>query len=306
MEINRALLKLSKLKNNDYIIFLFHGVIDKDNYKIRNYRKKHINKKKFVTFLKKCKKIGNPISIEDLVDYKNRKKKLPQKSFIISFDDGFENNYSIAIPILKKLNIPAVFYLSTDFVENNSMSWIDKVEYCFENYNYDLFLPWRLKSILLNNNKKKMKYLDEIRKIVKSDKKINLEKFVKNIFNQTGIKLINKLFTKIDKKLSWQQVKKINKSDLFTIGGHSHEHVSLGLLNKIEMKKQISKSFYLFKKKINLYPKHYSYPEGQKIDFNQNVQKILKEKKIIVCPTAINGINNLNTDLFLLRRILVN
>ena len=154
MEINRALLKLSKLKNNDYIIFLFHGVIDKDNYKIRNYSKKHINKKKFETFLKKCKKIGNPISIEDLVDYKNCKKKLPQKSFIISFDDGFENNYSIAIPILKKLNIPAVFYLSTDFVENNSMSWIDKVEYCFENYNYNLFLPWRSKSILLNNNKK--------------------------------------------------------------------------------------------------------------------------------------------------------
>ena len=306
MEINKALLKLNKLKNNDYIIFLFHGVIKQNNYHIRNYSNKHINKKKFLTFLKKCKKIGNSISIEDLVDYQKRKKKLPKKSFIISFDDGFENNYSVAIPILKKLNIPAVFYLSTDFVENNSMSWIDKVEYCFENYDFNLSLPWRSKSILLNNGKKKIKYLDEIRKIVKSNKKIDVNKFVKNIFNQTGIKLKNKLFTKIDKKLSWDQVKKINKLDLFTIGGHSHEHVSLGLLSKSKMKNQIFKSFNLFKKRINLNPKHYSYPEGQKIDFNHNVQKILREKKIVVCPTAINGINNLDTDLFLLRRIIIN
>ena len=42
------------------------------------------------------------------------------------------NNYSIAAPILNDLKIPATFYFSTDFVENNTMSWIDKIEYCFE------------------------------------------------------------------------------------------------------------------------------------------------------------------------------
>ena len=56
---------------------------------------------------------------------------------MISFDDGFENNYSIAAPILDYFKLNATFYFSTDFVQNNSKSWIDKIEYCFEK-NIDL------------------------------------------------------------------------------------------------------------------------------------------------------------------------
>ena len=181
MQANKALLKLKNLKDNNYLIFLFHGVIKKNNYKIRNYNKKHITKKNFLSFIKKCKKIGNPISINDLKDYKDKKKKLPKKSFIISFDDGFENNFSCAIPILKRLKIPTVFYLSTNFIENNDMSWIDKVEYCFEKYNHNLLLPWRKKDIFLNKRSDKIKYLEEIRKIVKNDKKINVDDFCEYI-----------------------------------------------------------------------------------------------------------------------------
>tara|TARA_B100000767_G_C19643445_1_gene483566 strand:- start:399 stop:632 length:234 start_codon:yes stop_codon:yes gene_type:complete len=76
MQANKALLKLKNLKDNNYLIFLFHGVIKKNNYKIRNYNKKHITKKNFLSFIKKCKKIGNPISINDLKDYKDKKKKI--------------------------------------------------------------------------------------------------------------------------------------------------------------------------------------------------------------------------------------
>ena len=306
MQANKALLKLKNLKDNNYLIFLFHGVIKKNDYKIRNYNKKHITKKNFLSFIKKCKKIGNPISINDLKEYKDKKKKLPKKSFIISFDDGFENNFSCAIPILKRLKIPTVFYLSTNFIENNDMSWIDKVEYCFEKYNHNLLLPWRKKDIFLNKRSDKIKYLEEIRKIVKNDKKINVDDFCEYIFSATKIKPIKKLSTDIDKKISWSKVKTINKSNLFTIGGHSHKHISLGLLSEKKMKYQIFKSLALFRKQINLNLKHYSYPEGQKIDFNHKVIKTLKDQKILVCPTAINGTNNLSTDFFLLKRISIN
>ena len=34
----------------------------------------------------------------------------------------------LAAPILNDLNIPATFYITTDFITNNSMSWIDMIE----------------------------------------------------------------------------------------------------------------------------------------------------------------------------------
>jgi len=279
MEINKALITLKKLKKNEYIIFLFHGVVKYNKYQVRNYTKKHITQKNFFNFLIKCKKIGNPISINDLHNYTKKKIKLPERSFLVSFDDGFENNYSCAIPILKKLKVPSIFYFSSDFIENNTMSWIDRVEYCFENYNGNLKLPWRKEKCSLNSNQKKIKYLNEIRKIVKNNKNIDVDLFTQNIFFQTNIKPVKSQKSSIDQKISWSKVKKINKSSLFTIGGHSHQHISLGLIDEKRMKKQINKSFEMFKKKANLKLNHYSYPEGQKIDFNSKVIKTLKKKK---------------------------
>ena len=62
-----------------------------------------------------------------MVELIKKKREIPRKSYLISFDDGFENNYSIAAPILDYFKLNATFYFSTDFVQNNSMSWIDKL-----------------------------------------------------------------------------------------------------------------------------------------------------------------------------------
>ena len=44
--------KFINLKKNNYFIFLFHGVIKKNPFQIRNYNSKHIEEK-FQIFLKK-------------------------------------------------------------------------------------------------------------------------------------------------------------------------------------------------------------------------------------------------------------
>ena len=46
------------------------------------------------------------------------------RSVVITFDDGFENNYMNAYPVLKKYNIPAIIFVVTDWVgEKDMMSW---------------------------------------------------------------------------------------------------------------------------------------------------------------------------------------
>ena len=79
--------------------------------------------------------------MDEISDIIKHKKDLPKNSFAITFDDGFENNYKIAAPILKKYNLKSTFYFSTELVENNSMSWIDKVEYAFEKSKQKSFCP---------------------------------------------------------------------------------------------------------------------------------------------------------------------
>ena len=71
----------------------------------------------------------------------------------------------------------------------------------------------------------------------------------------------------------------------------------------IEAKIEIDTSIKLFKKNIEINLEHYSYPEGQKKDFNIDIKKYLKKRGIKICPAVISGFNNIKSDLFNLKRI---
>lgn len=53
----------------------------------------------------------NVISLEKAISYITKKEIPPQKTIAITFDDGVENNYKAAYPILKKYNIPAAIFV---------------------------------------------------------------------------------------------------------------------------------------------------------------------------------------------------
>lgn len=52
----------------------------------------------------------NVIPLRELVDSIVQKKKLPRNTVVITLDDGYENNFTNAYPILKKYNIPAIIF----------------------------------------------------------------------------------------------------------------------------------------------------------------------------------------------------
>ena len=43
--------------------------------------------------------------------------------FAVTLDDGYEDNYLVAAPILKRLGIPATFYVVSDFVGTDRLFW---------------------------------------------------------------------------------------------------------------------------------------------------------------------------------------
>tara|TARA_Y100000591_G_C21512143_1_gene535164 strand:+ start:422 stop:682 length:261 start_codon:yes stop_codon:yes gene_type:complete len=53
---------------NTFSIFLFHGVIKKNNFGVRNYNKKHILENDFYNFLKEIKKNSEIIPIENIIE----------------------------------------------------------------------------------------------------------------------------------------------------------------------------------------------------------------------------------------------
>ena len=180
--------KYSKyLKKNQLAIFLFHGVIDNNPFKIRNYTKKHLHTDEFIKVLDDLKNNnGVCISLDEVLDKIEKKKKFENYSYSLTFDDGFYNNYKIAAPILKNRKLSATFYLTTKFIDKNEMSWIDKIEHMVENLKKEIKINLFNKKFKIENNiKSKKKFLESVRYLAKRNK-INLNSLVLSFKRQTN------------------------------------------------------------------------------------------------------------------------
>ena len=112
MIVEDAIKAFKKSPRNSFTIFLFHGVVKKFNNKntVTNYNNKNIHLKKFKFFLKRISNIGDPISMDDVYKIIKKKQKISNRSFAITFDDGFENNIKIAAPLLINFKIIKGFH----------------------------------------------------------------------------------------------------------------------------------------------------------------------------------------------------
>jgi peptidoglycan/xylan/chitin deacetylase (PgdA/CDA1 family) len=62
--------------------------------------------------------------------------KTKEKSFVITFDDGYMDNYAFAFKVLKKLDLRATIFLTADYLESDRNLFFEKGEpsYCITEY----------------------------------------------------------------------------------------------------------------------------------------------------------------------------
>jgi peptidoglycan/xylan/chitin deacetylase (PgdA/CDA1 family) len=67
------------------------------------------------------------ISLNTLCNYLVDDLQLPQKAVVITFDDGFKNNYDIVLPMIKEFGFTATLFLVTGYV-SKCIAWEKTVE----------------------------------------------------------------------------------------------------------------------------------------------------------------------------------
>jgi peptidoglycan/xylan/chitin deacetylase (PgdA/CDA1 family) len=73
----------------------------------------------------------NVISLEELLSAVGQGKKLPNRSLLITFDDGYADNEEYALPLLERERVPAVLFLTTDFLNRKSRPWTEDLVAAF-------------------------------------------------------------------------------------------------------------------------------------------------------------------------------
>ncbi|MHA1755286.1 MAG: polysaccharide deacetylase family protein [Promethearchaeota archaeon] len=263
--------------NNNIIVVLYHSVSDKKSFLLDG-----MSKDIFIDIFTFREQINffynnfNIVSLESIIN-PNKRKKLPRKSLIITFDDGYRDNFLNAYPILKEKGIEATICINTAFLDNKDMFWGCK---------YNLI--------------KKLGLVNQLNRIFGEDitfylLRKNNNKMIDNIFNNVLLKNgieISELIKSFDLYLNTDDINKMDYK-LIKVCPHSHNHYqSLGL-DYYDRLIQIKKSNEL----KNLFPLHYvpiySFPFGRLNGaFDVLDIKMLKKEGIQFFLSASGGINS--------------
>jgi len=258
-------------------ILAYHGICP-DNLSEKEWIPSHfVRVSEFKKQMAYVSEYLKPISLRTALKFLQEKQEIPPKTVVITFDDGYANNFHLAFPILKKYKIPATIFLSTRYIEKQELFPFDKIR---------LLKYWGVKSVnmsdYLNNPISQLHY--------------QLAQIWPNYEN-----LLTEQQWKVFRPLIIDEIRKMRSSNLIEFGAHTHSHCILRNESIDTREKEIITSIKKVKEMAGNHEVPFSYPNGQFGDFDEKDKLCVKR----FCYCAVSGIPGSNyniNNLFELRR----
>lgn len=174
----------------------------------------------------------NPVPPEDLLAFARGPGSFPPRAVVVTFDDGFRDNYEVAAPILEQFGIRGAFYISTSSVEGRSL-WFVRLRY------------WSIQT-----HKTHAEFLKaSARCAVLSE--AEREEFLAGLEHANSVR---DTFT-----MTWSQARHLIERG-HVIGSHTVSHPNLAKISPSELKLEMESSKAALEKALGFPVRHFSYP----------------------------------------------
>lgn len=178
-------------------------------------------------------KYCNVISLEDVLAFQ-RGQRLPPNPVLITFDDGYRDNYETAFPILQKHGMKAVFFIATEFIQQRRLFWWDRLSYLVKKSKCDvleLTYPKKLTVLLGTSDADRAQAVHKLLPIVKSHYGLDFERFFEGIEEAADVPLTGATERKLAEEhlMTWRQVRALSDAGM-SVQSHTRTHRPLHAL----------------------------------------------------------------------------
>jgi len=221
------------------------------------------------------------LALEELVHCIQRRKPLPRKAVVVTFDDGYRDSYLYAYPILKRNHIPLTMFLSTGYIGSiDKLFWWDKVSYLIWHAAVKEVDLDELGSYSLQSKPDKLHARHIITERLKklSDQRKNL--LIEKLHHISGVEIPAGLGRELI--LTWDEVREMSNNGII-FGAHSVNHPVLTNLPLERAKWEIIHSKKDIEEKLGKEVTAFSYPNG---DFGPELVKFIKGSGFSCAVTA--------------------
>jgi peptidoglycan/xylan/chitin deacetylase (PgdA/CDA1 family) len=242
----------------------------------------------------------NVLSLEDYLELCDAKKKVSPKSIIITFDDGYLDNYTYAFPLLKKYNLPATVFVTTGFVNSCVLPWWDRVKWHLSQTSARQIELNSTGLFPLTSIQEKHAAIYAILGSIKLMQPERIEAEVEYLIRQLGRDPQDEPRERLF--LSWNEIREMNRNRI-GIGAHTVSHPNLASIKPGEAADEIVGSKAMIESELKTSVSTFAYPFGQAVHYNEDVKETVRAAGFRCALTIEYGRHKATADPFRMRRI---
>jgi peptidoglycan/xylan/chitin deacetylase (PgdA/CDA1 family) len=226
------------------------------------------------------------VSLRDVVQWLDGHKSLPPYAALITFDDGYLDNYTSAYPILCQHHFPALIFLTTEHIGTDAPFYWDMAAYCFYHTKSDqLTFPdgrvehWSNQKQLDQVSKS---WIEFMKTLPQAEKQIHVEQLAETLGVSVPLGYFQKLM------LNWDQVREMQNGEI-EFGAHTMHHPILTRISLEQVREEVEGSKSRIEEELGEPVLGFAYPNGQLADLNEPIEKIVADSGIRTAFTLLNG-----------------
>lgn len=203
----------------------------------------------------------------------SRANKLPPSSAAVTFDDGYRDGLTLALPILERYHIPATIFVTTGFLDGRARLWWRELEAIIRASDM-LKFSWDGKDFHypLTTLQLKETCFEELTDIFQHLGPTDINKLLNILEHSTGCHLQSTV-----QMLSWSEVEELAKHPLITLGAHTVHHSALRYQTSEVVREELYQSREELSQRVGRKVSHFAYPFGGHQQVSPREMNIVKE-----------------------------
>jgi peptidoglycan/xylan/chitin deacetylase (PgdA/CDA1 family) len=204
---------------------------------------------------------------------------LPRNSVAITFDDGYLDNYQQALPILKRHDCKATFFVATSFVSERRVYWWDRAAYVVKHSPrsvLELHYPTYLRVELEPDRGHAIYRL--LRFVKDSSYSLDLQRFLDELSRATGVVWTRDLELEFAERLlmTWDHVRALRAAGM-DVQSHTRTHRILQTLSPSELSAELLGSRQDLQRELGEPARAIAYPVGKPLGASSPIRAALQQ-----------------------------
>lgn len=294
---------LYNLLDEPAIVLLYHRVCEM----VPDHQQLCISPANFRQQVEHLKESYNILTAEEFHSILAKKRQFPPRSVLLTFDDGYADNFLNALPILQSLNAQAIFYITTGLLDTTTEFWWDSLERVFfESQSLPPEIRLRLNDSLVNlptnSSGRRMRAYRELHHHLKYSLPTQRAEIIHTLLRSASLPLEGRPANRV---MSSAEVQRMAQFPSAVVGAHTHTHTPLRILSYEQRRDDILQSKTILENLTGQSVRNFSYPYGLKKDYDTESIRLCNELGFSMVSSNFYDQVHTWTDPFQLPRIIV-